>query len=439
MKKEFPEYFRPSEEEFKILWAQAFIVFDTNVLLNLYLAGTATRDSLFLDLTMMNERLWIPAQVAEEYLKRRVSKIGQQQVIYIRMYLWLKKITSDFEEIIKNVTRHPTFEKESIQQGFNKVFKRIEKVIKDQEKNHKIEFIRDIDDDEVLNQLTELYKDKVGRRWSIEELKVIFEEGAMRYENFVPPGYEDAKKKKSSNKENNDDDEETGSEEKIGEFALETRKYGDLILWKQLLEWSKTHDKPVIFVTGDSKEDWWLKDKLKQTIGPRPELLAEHYSETGKAFYMYKPETFWRYAREYLNSQTNSESIDEIERVAKGQEEEFSEIDSEKYYDRIDSLNMLGEDDRYNPSKFFGVVDPMRLAGFSDAVKMAAMVDPLKLAGLTNAVKMAAMVDPMRLAGLTNAVKFGGRESLEGDSDLEFGNSSVDENDENDENDEKSN
>ena len=376
MKEEFPEYFLPSEEEFNDLWGQAYIVFDANFLLNLYLYGSSTRESLFADLSKLNERLWIPAQVAEEYLSHRVSKIEQQHDVYGNMYKWLTDITSTFEKLLGNVTRHPTFDKEPIRQGFNKAFKKIEKVIRDQEAIHETEFIQNINSDEVLNQLTELYKGKVGRRWKNDELGAIFKEGEVRYKNLVPPGYMDiGKDRKNKDKEKNGGDIE--KDKNSGDVDTGERKYGDLILWKQLLEWSKGHDKPVIFVTEDAKEDWWLKGNLGRTIGPRPELIAEHRSVTGKAFYMYKPDVFWKYAREQLKSATNIESIEEIERVSKDQDAANYRLIPKKYYDEMDGWRLSG----------LGAIDTAKLLGlgtidYSKLIGISGAIDTAKLLGL---------------------------------------------------------
>ena len=34
-------------------------------------------------------------------------------------------------------------------------------------------------------------------------------------------------------------------------------KYSDLILWKEVLRYSKNEKKNIIFVTDDEKNDWW--------------------------------------------------------------------------------------------------------------------------------------------------------------------------------------
>ena len=67
----------------------------------------------------------------------------------------------------------------------------------------------------------------------------IVNEGKLRYEFQIPPGYQDLK-------------------EKIG-----TQIFGDLIVWKQILSHAKAINKNVIFICNDLKIDWCLKDFKK--------------------------------------------------------------------------------------------------------------------------------------------------------------------------------
>jgi len=52
VKKTFPGYYRPTEEEFSEHWKNCFFVFDANVLLNLYRYTPATSEPLLTILRM---------------------------------------------------------------------------------------------------------------------------------------------------------------------------------------------------------------------------------------------------------------------------------------------------------------------------------------------------------------------------------------------------
>ena len=301
LKSAFPEYFQPSDDEFKGLWEKANVVLDANVLLNLYQYSSTTRKTILSDLTDIKERLWIPSQVAEEYLKNRISTIKKQDVTYQEIQDEIGKILPSVEKILGKASVHLTLDKEAMKKTVSKAVQSIYRAVTVQEKKHLKEFIVDPDEDEVYDAVTSIFQNNVGRRWLTDELVGIFEMGRERYANEIPPGYKDGRK--------------------------DANQYGDLVVWKQILEWSQNHAKPVIFVTDDQKEDWWAIDKSGKILGPRPELLAEHYVLTGKPIYLYRSEQFWKYAGIHLGTMTDLNSIKEIKRVAKAEKEQEETIE----------------------------------------------------------------------------------------------------------------
>ncbi len=98
-----------------------------------------------------------------------------------------------------------------------------------------------VQEDSLHPRLAEFLEQRVGKPSTEERLKDIRTVGADRYKEGVPPGYKDAAKSEN--------------------------KYGDLILWFEILEKGKSDERPVILVTDDRKEDWWLKWQGK-TVGP---------------------------------------------------------------------------------------------------------------------------------------------------------------------------
>ena len=125
-------------------------------------------------------------------------------------------------------------------------------------------------DDEILAELLELFENKTGTAFSNEQLQEVKKEGEARYKQEIPPGYKD-KKKSKDDKDNN--------------------AYGDLIVWKQILDFAKTNKKDVVFVTHDQKDDWW-NTVQGRTLGPRTELKKEFYDYTKMLFHMYTMDNF---------------------------------------------------------------------------------------------------------------------------------------------------
>jgi len=124
----------------------------------------------------------------------------------------------------------------------------------------------------------------------------------------VVPGYKDLEKDKDE------------PDEHIHGGITYRRKYGDFLVWKQLLEHSKSvNAKSVIFVTDDGKEDWWWKIESDgpKTIGPRPELVEEaRASALVETLLMYNPEGFLKYAKEFLKAQVSEETLKEVRDVS---------------------------------------------------------------------------------------------------------------------------
>jgi hypothetical protein len=89
------------------------------------------------------------------------------------------------------------------------------------------------------------------------------------------------------------------------------RKFGDFFLWKELLEHGKEQKRPLIFVTDDQKEDWWLKVKGR-TLGPRPELIAEFREHSGQMFHMYLPDRFLEWVSKQRGEEVKPAAISEV-------------------------------------------------------------------------------------------------------------------------------
>jgi hypothetical protein len=148
-----------------------------------------------------------------------------------------------------------------------------------------------IDDDSLFSEISQVFDGKVGTKFSTEELHKIYLDGKKRYEKKIPPGFKDQPPEKQ-----------------------EPDCYGDLVIWKEIIEKVKnTKSKGIIFVTDDSKEDWWDK-RDSGTLGPRPELGFELFEETGAIFYAYNSSRFLQYAKDHikLEKEINQKSIDEI-------------------------------------------------------------------------------------------------------------------------------
>lgn len=294
MKNTFHGYYRPSDQEFQELWNNCIFVFDTNVLLNFYRYSQKTREELLQVLETLKERLWLPHQVGLEFHRRRLTVISSE----VDNYDSLKKKLDEIKKILESNVQHPFVSDDNVKK-FNELSESIQKELDDGELEH----AKLLSNDPLLHKLTELFEGRVGNEFSEEEIKKLMKEGDERFSQKIPPGYKDANK--------------------------DSNEYGDLILWKQMIEKASVHKKGVVFVTSEKKEDWWYKHKGK-TIGPRPELLFEMKTQADSDFYLYQTDQFVKYSNKYLKQNVSPDAIEEVTKLKKSVSKKSWESEFEK-------------------------------------------------------------------------------------------------------------
>lgn len=280
MKNKLVEYIELTEKEKSELWDRATFVFDTNVLLNLYRYSSKTSTQMLKYLKILQDRTWIPYQVAEEYMKRRYDAIYDRDNKYTLF-------NNEKEKFLNSVISNFRIKKDD--EEYKILEKNIDSWLSNYKKNYqKIE--TNNSNDKVLDQILIIYDNKIGDPYSKEELEKIETEGKERFEKEIPPGFKDSKKEKN--------------------------QYGDLIVWKQIIDFSKENKKDIIFITDDQKEDWWNISKGK-TIGPRIELRKEFIDATGQRFHMYNMDSFIDMFKEKINNTVDISVINEIKRTSR--------------------------------------------------------------------------------------------------------------------------
>ncbi|MCW3150049.1 PIN domain-containing protein [Stutzerimonas stutzeri] len=285
MKNLFPGHFAKEENAHRDLWSKCIFVFDANILLNLYRYSEETKTTFLQILDLLKERTWIPYQAAHEYIENRLKVIDEQQEKYTTTLTEVSTLSSKLE----HPRQHPFVSKSVM----NRVEKSLQSLKSELEANKETHVNR-IHEDDIKDQISTIFNNRVGNKLSDDQLEEIIKEGEKRYAEKIPPGYADNKK---------------ASAETF--LAARCKPYGDLIVWKSIIEKSKADNLPVIFVTDDGKEDWWLRFKGK-TLGPRPELIQEFIRETGMDFHMYQPERFLSLAGDFLKEKTSREALQEI-------------------------------------------------------------------------------------------------------------------------------
>ena len=320
MKKEFFAYIKPSEEEFKTLWENSLFTVDTNILLNFYRYKSETTTEFFSLFEKLKERIILTYQVSAEYFDERLTVISEQEKTYSDL---ASDFTKKIEEPLSHQRKHPYINPVLLEK-LTELGTEIKKDLNERSKEHTKRY----SDDDILQRIVIFFTDKVEPNFTEEKLKEIFTEGEKRYDEKVPPGFED--KKKSGN-----------------------NKYGDLIIWKQMIALSKKLEKDIIFITDDQKEDWWNIHNGK-TISPHPLLQIEFSKETSKKIYFYTAERFYQFASEFLREEVKQEILNEVrdvreEEVLKIEKNPLSLLKNNSYFD----YEVITEDELLKQLRFF--------------------------------------------------------------------------------------
>jgi hypothetical protein len=192
--------------------------------------------------------------------------------------------------------RHPSISVEKLLKLKNEFVIKLKKELGKQRSLHPDFKKQDI----VFEQLSALFEDCCGLKPSEVELKVIYDIGKDRYQRLIPPGYMDAKKAEA---------------DKSKDVFNENSEYGDLLIWEDIIRFCTTAKRPMIFITDDRKEDWWLKVDGK-TVSPRPELIQEFYDRTEIRILIYNADQFLRFAKERnIVTSLHDDSIREIKDI----------------------------------------------------------------------------------------------------------------------------
>ena len=298
MKNAIREYLELNSQEKNDLWGTATFVFDTNVFLNLYRYSNNTRNQLIESFEWLKKRIWMPYQVASEFCKDRYNVIDGANRRFDNISAEADKLADSWKTELR-LDQNDLDIKE-----LSKYLK--EWIFKKRDSNY---LTFNVTDDEVFYRLLDLFDGKVGKPFSGEEKLKIEQEGEKRYAGKIPPGYKDSKK-------------------------VENR-FGDLLVWKEIIGYAKSKKVDIIFVTHDQKEDWWNIINGK-TIGPRIELRKEFYEETGRIFHMYTMSTFLSFFTANKENSIDKATIDEVELFTSVMRKKIPRTELKEYYESLE-------------------------------------------------------------------------------------------------------
>lgn len=306
MKNTFKGFHNVPQDNLEQLWKndKTLFVFDANVLLNLYGYAKQTRDDFFKILESINEKVWLPYHAGLEYQNRRLAIIRNEKTVFNDIEKSLDKIQNIFKSDFTRFELKRRFPK--LFEDTEKLEKKINESISDYKEsvsnwNSEQPCVRS--HDKIREKLNDLFENRVGEKPKDQDwLNNLYKEGVERFKNKIPPGFKDTDK---ANKNNNTHFFYDGLNYE--------RQYGDLIVWKQIIEKAKGEDvENIIFITDDAKDDWWytIDSSGKKNVGPLAQLQAEIYSESKiSSFQMYSTSSFMKDGESFMAVDVEESSI----------------------------------------------------------------------------------------------------------------------------------
>jgi len=280
---------------------------DTNILLSLYLFEDDTFTSLTNSMKKSSSAFWIPYNVALEYQRNRINQIKSGEQVRNQIDNCFIKINKSFEDLISNIESRKSNKYQSL-------IDEIRSLHTENKKKNDAFFNKhhtslpsptktDYFNDKVRVSIDDLIGDNVGEPYDQLKLDSIYSNGEERYKNLIPPGFKDAQRKDSD----------------VFHYGgiCYLSKFGDLVIWHQILEFIASLDegKKVVFVTNDLKDDWWIK--LNDIKIPHYSLKQEALmSNTGVDFDMLTADEFFKSLAAYKPNKNNqAKVISDIDRV----------------------------------------------------------------------------------------------------------------------------
>lgn len=329
MREQFSCFYNDESESYlKPIWEsdKTLFVFDTNVLIDLYAFQPESREDFFKVLDKLRDKIWLPYHVGLEYQRRRL------EIIKIRREHF-KRINREIDELQHSLSfdqkKFTTLTTQLItKKAYPKLYENINiladtyvKEIDKVKQKLKIDLdmlkeeVKEYDKDKIFLSTEDHIRKKIDEYFVVDKLgKCLFStqeevedfnlKGEERFSMKTPPGYEDEQEKGDS----------------IFTFNGLTykRKFGDLIIFNEMIEIAKLKKcQNIIFISGDRKSDWRIIEQLEgsKVLGARTELKMEMKNKAEvENFYIFQVEEFLNQTKKFLDVHISDESLTDIKK-----------------------------------------------------------------------------------------------------------------------------
>lgn len=310
MRNLFPAFYELSDDEISSMWQEFIFVFDTNMLLNIYRYRDETRERFYEILDGLRSRIWIPYQVAREYQDNRIGVIEEQLKAYSEVSTALRHAINTLEGLNHLREKHSFIQVDELIEIPKKALRKANEKLSSDQIKYKTEYENLKSSDERREKIAHLFQGRIGDPYSKDTMLELYRQADKRFELQIPPGWKDKRKK-------------------------EYTRYGDVILWFQLIDYARSQKKPIIFVTDDAKSDWYISKEENRTgiIRPRPELVQEMLIEANVLIHMYQGYEFLDEAAKFLSLQQKPDIIEDAKEIS---EQNTAQQKSRSFNDILD-------------------------------------------------------------------------------------------------------
>jgi hypothetical protein len=262
----------------------------------------------------------MPYQVGYEFFENRVSVITKQLNQYDNLMKYLDGAKEKIAGLNNSSPSHAHLDFAGIADKYEKSIRPLRKEIENLREKHPDH----LGDDKVLAELERIFTDSIiGKPFGDKDLEDLIKDGEERYSKKIPPGYRDQAKK----------EDENGPDR--------NRKYGDLIIWKQIINKAEVANRPIIFVTNDAKDDWVLYAKDGRKLGAKPELKKEMLLDAKVDFALYSSDEFLDDAHKRFSLPVKRESVTEVKKYRQLESERMNELSKGYAYRHADSARSV--------------------------------------------------------------------------------------------------
>lgn len=279
------------------------IVVDTNFLLQILELPVDIASKYIASLKELKNNLYIPYLVALEFHFNKSTKKKNKSR---NAKLYISRIEEKIEELQGNISDIELLKMESNNQELDRLKGNLDLFKKDflDKVNSFVQNEITDKEDKLYKEVLKIISDSVGEVYDQEWIDDVEKEGESRFEEQIPPGYNDVEK--------------NGIRKYNG--ITYQRKFGDLIIWKDILKKSSdtSYNDKVIFITNDgesAKKNDLIYKTSNMKVGPSIYLMNELNLLSNKKLYILSNTKFV--------SMINELSSEEIDRIESDKEKKY--------------------------------------------------------------------------------------------------------------------